>query len=71
MELTSACLYELLESEPRVTLPQAIGISDFAEPEHCKQSDDPVLRSWWAKLASGRKLPSRPPIICGCPGAAI
>jgi hypothetical protein len=72
MELTSACLYELLRSHPRLTVPQAADLLDFVKPERRKQRDTPsTQRGWWAKLDFGKKPPLRPLMICGCPGAAM
>jgi hypothetical protein len=71
MELTSACMYRWVENEPRVPPPKGVGISDFAEPQCSKEGDPAILRRWWAGFASAKKLPLRPPVICGCPGAAM
>jgi hypothetical protein len=54
-------LYEAIWRKPCQTLAASLGISDVALAKKCKQLGIPrPTRGYWARLASGQKLPTRP-----------
>jgi hypothetical protein len=62
--LTRQKLYEMVWSEPMISLAKSFGISDVALAKRCRAFDVPIpYRGYWARKAAGQN-----PRSCRCPG---